>query len=411
MPRCYFLSVALMTTVLCAGVDSLTITRTVKVPEGTFGHLDQLREEARREREEGHPYPLLTVGDREFEVQPGAKFPFRHLLKCSDVDLTIAGSNDTKRPTVRAEVRQAALWALGWSRAYSATSKLLDYLGEVDLATGEIVEGLVLGEHVARVDLCADFQGWDLVGTDREAERFLCRARPSRSKREDGSEVKSEPVVRLHGRPGATFTGYEWSRGGPLMVRLYRKDVEIARSGKDWMRAVWERHGSYDPELPVWRLEVQIRREALHQLGADGEFSKLKLDALWRYAFGAERIGKKWTGWLSYRKPVGDSNRSRWPVDDRWRALREARFIDDATPAVRDRRRKADLKRAVAQARGQLATIAASLDIGGEQLLEQTIDAYRHLVAEKEKHEELEARFTARVARRRSYLRPVEVAS
>jgi hypothetical protein len=208
-------------------------------------------------------------------------------------------------------------------------------------------------EVLSRIDLAVDFQGEDFFGDDRELRSFLCRARSARNGEPESRGVGAGAV--RYGDPGErSFTGYTWGSGARgIMCRLYLKTLELAQKGKEWMREVWEREPGYVRADPVWRLEIELKREVLADLGVSG-WDASRLPSLWGYAVGAPGEG----GWISRRRPDGCVNRSRWPVSDDWLMLQRASFGGPSCAAVRERHRFATLDELMRQAIGVLTTAA-----------------------------------------------------
>lgn len=147
---------------------------------------------------------------------------------------------------------------------------------------------------VSRVDLAADFIS-DYVMDSWDRLAWVTRAKQIDSHSSDQH-----------------FTGWSIGMGGVIAARLYDKTCEIGKSGKSWAAELWLPSGWKSGET-VWRLEFEIKREALKEMG----FSDLdrvldNLDGLWRYA----------TQWLQLTVPnPDDSTRSRWPLHPLWHAL------------------------------------------------------------------------------------------
>lgn len=62
------------------------------------------------------------------------------------------------------------------------------------------------------------------------------------------------------------FSGIVFGQGSFLSARLYDKTLQIKKSKQDYLRELWWMEG-WDRESPVWRLEFQIRRAVLMELG------------------------------------------------------------------------------------------------------------------------------------------------
>ncbi len=72
-------------------------------------------------------------------------------------------------------------------------------------------------------------------------------------------------------------------------------------------------------ELPVWRMEFQIRRERLNEMGINSTLDlEHKLNGLWQYCC---------QNWLRLTLPSDtDSAKTRWPNHPLWAALQKANF-------------------------------------------------------------------------------------
>jgi hypothetical protein len=68
---------------------------------------------------------------------------------------------------------------------------------------------------------------------------------------------------------GRSFSGLEIS-SGEMKGRLYDKDLEIRTKSKKFMYDIWNiNEGELPKELRVIRIEFQLRRVALKELGID----------------------------------------------------------------------------------------------------------------------------------------------
>lgn len=74
---------------------------------------------------------------------------------------------------------------------------------------------------------------------------------------------------------------------------------------------------------PGLGVEFEIGRAALNDLQLVRPDDVLAaVPSLWRYCS---------TEWLTLRRPTSDSNRSRWPIDERWVAVQAASLVHGAT--------------------------------------------------------------------------------
>jgi hypothetical protein len=209
---------------------------------------------------------------------------------------------------------------------------------------------------VSEVHLCADIAGWELSLADAPA--FITRGH-RRKTHTEGDEVADEDVEEDYLRPslemnmtGRRCTGYEFSKGAAHSCTIYDKTKEITVSRKDWMQAVWTSNG-WDGEARITRVEFRNKRECLKELGVDDpSFLLDKLPGLWAYST---------LQWLRHTVPTQDSNRGRWECSPFWRAIQQADFFGNGTPAVRERKRVGDLQLICQMLSGCSTTAAAYL--------------------------------------------------
>jgi len=154
---------------------------------------------------------------------------------------------------------------------------------------------------------------------------------------------------------GRRFSGFTFGKGD-VVCRIYNKTLLMASRGEHWQEEVWV---GCDPELPVWRLEFQLRRRALRRFSL--EMMEQALDArqsLWQYL----------TEWISLRQPCADGNRGRWKEASGWSVLRSAQLGSPASALVPARRREASQERLVRGFVGYATSLGA---VGPEQDMDE----------------------------------------
>jgi len=235
------------------------------------------------------------------------------------LDVAVDAHPRCPAPDIRVRLRSQCLWAEGVRAGVAAARRIADELFDLtawDERTGEVYDEPWV-ERVSRIDLAVDWQpgpgGW-LPNLERDLDRFVTRAIKRRA---DVAAVLHKKRERL--------TGLSFGKT-PLMVRIYDRVEELRVSEKTWMRELWERTAAraglaFDAYGPVWRLEAQLSRPVLRELRVDGQALDdadsvlAALSAIWGYVTG---------DWLRLAVPQADSNRSRWPTDPCWQALRTA---------------------------------------------------------------------------------------
>ncbi len=432
--------------VISRGIDTIVLTWEAPVAPDAREELAHLRDLSRERRETKDATPTVwhALG-MTFEVGT-AKGPFRYLLTSRDaMTVAVMGANLAGTPTVKAELRAQFLWTLGYRAAVERARQLVGCL--VTGKDGPPDRDLDLGvERVFRVDLAVDFQGWGFDGLDGEYDRWRCVAHNKHA---------------THGPRGtAKFTGYSFGLGGDTGFRVYDKTQEIGeqeseahrkrvrleghkawmakRPARDvkrmpgkkaWFPTVWEAQARalgvpYDRAATVWRAEAQLRGEALKQLGVRRDFLEVfatKADGVWRSVVGAptwrpER-GERGKAWLSFREPSPPldwhpprrlPDRTRAPIDRRWRELQRVVFVSEAAPAVRERAREISEERLVVGMRGYAVSYAAhkglplGLGVTSGAVITRTLDDLRAALLSRDATEDRS--FMARTVDKRALM-------
>ncbi|MCE5324869.1 MAG: hypothetical protein LLG01_00495 [Planctomycetaceae bacterium] len=231
-------------------------------------------------------------------------------------------ANVISRPNVKIEVRSETLWRLGARRSVERIVGILKRHGAS--------VGLV---KVSRADLCADV------------------LLPETSWREDlrGCLVsRASDIEPRYSR--REFSGFSLGKGA-IVGRLYNKPKEIAeKSFKEWMYPIWGVEAV--PEgYKIVRVEYQLRREALKELGVD------VVDDLWRYepniwAYCCQN-------WLTVKDNPGAHHTQR-NLLDWWEVVQNGyKGAQGAWPQVRAKAVKANLRALLQQWVGLTGSIAA----------------------------------------------------
>jgi hypothetical protein len=227
--------------------------------------------------------------------------------------------------------------------------------------------------NVSRIDIYADFQGWEPQVTD--LARFVSFSRHRRGFQEDQQVYMTGPRL----------TGFMFGKGD-LAARIYDKTVEIQRRGVSWLPDLW---GIDVSGQPVWRLEFQYRRAVLAEFNLSGVDETVgSVQDLWRY--GTEQ-------WMSLRVPTNHSVRRRWPVDRVWEEIRTIRIVPSMTGVVRRRLEEANELRLLQGLQGYATSLAARRD---RQELGDALEDFERLVSRY--LESRGRRFTEEVKRKRA---------
>jgi hypothetical protein len=296
---------------LYCGVDTLEATFEGELVDGLISRLQAAKDRAQLL---DRPQPFY-VGGEEFFMTPKGSGTYRFVLKDSDIILRVSVAA-SGIPPVSVRLLAHALATHGHKELYERAVRLAASLGADRENT------------LSRLDLCLDVQGFEF--TDRDFENLVCRA-SARSVHKDGDGVTY--------RVGT----------GAVVFRIYRKDAELKAKNKLSYAKVWESAERYDPTAPVWRIEVQYRRDALKELSAGTVRESFEiLPGL--FAYGVE--------WCKLCVPSG-ANKSRWPLDPRWEVLPGLWGASAPQPRIRHAARAESEGRIVSRLSGALASLGA----------------------------------------------------
>jgi len=339
---------------LASGIDALYLSGHGRLSKGFLARLEDERIFADRVSRRV-PFEL---GEQYFGLAPHGWSKYRF---CLDHETGRIGFTASRRlPSVRVQPRAEFLHSAGPEETVRHFEALLR----------PFVEDMVLS--VARLDLFLDVEGMALCAADRGA--FVCRA-------DDAMTYET----------GNALTGFSFGsrRTQRISARLYDKTAQMTAKGTDWWEAVWgERH---TPGAQVWRIEFEIGRGALSDLGLYRPDAVLAAaPSLWRYCT---------SDWLTLRSPRRDANRSRWPLDPRWEVVRLATLAHGGTELrfIREHKRASSIQRLMPALVGYLVAFAIW---AGTTDLQNTLEALSASV----ENDEIVRRmtFAERVQRRRA---------
>lgn len=144
--------------------------------------------------------------------------------------------------------------------------------------------------QASRIDLYADLAGWSIRHGDRAG-------------------LVTHADLRAHFRAGTDELETVQAGKSPLLIRCYRKDIEVRERG-GFAPVFWD---GWDG--PVTRTEVQVGSEKLRAFGISSVSDALASRGdLWRYATGE---------FLELREPAAGPRES-WTVRPEWRIVQDA---------------------------------------------------------------------------------------
>jgi hypothetical protein len=423
-----------MTLVVATGLETIAYTADVRIDGHVIADLAAAKEQAALTPDTP---PYLTVNGTDYAILPTGRRGYQYLLR-SEL-CTIAVTTVANMRPVHVELGAFATWSFSARLAYERTRMDVAAIAAHEYECSSMgARGHAAREpdhgwaaKVSRVDFTVDLQGWsppyDLhrrmitrarkkEGHDGEwhcdcGEPWYPRARfcgwCGRTA-DDVRRAQRATTARYFPRgvmPGVDFMmgvdheGFVWGKGSPLMARVYDKTFQIhtKERSKMWFRDLWERTRGYNPDAAVWRVELQVRREALGNFEIRGsskddrwpvetvEDAFKYAASIWRYlaggyspacdACGAMAAHASYCGdcgadipyckgWMELRIP-GRTRRTNWPLDAMWAHLQTVRFEDSGAPLTVARKVAAgiDTRALARQAIGCLASMAASAGV------------------------------------------------
>ena len=266
------------------GVDSLYLSYKGNLDPNQGERLALLKQRAQGKTEVDQALAQHPIGSHLFEVLGRGAGRFPYILVDNCFRLQVSGSNAKLLPLAYVQLSSEYLAAVGVEEAEKALRFCVASLGPIEGEAG-----------IARVDLFVDFTtplDFDALGV----REWITR---------------SEGKARYYQHDA--LSGWTFGQGGQLSARLYDKTLEIQKSKKYWLHELWAAAG-WEPAQPVWRMEFQVKREALKELGIRSVPDLLaKRHNLWQYVC---------EDYLRLAVPSDtDQTRSRWPNHPLWDAL------------------------------------------------------------------------------------------
>jgi hypothetical protein len=312
--------------VLASGVDSLYVSFKGEVGAERLDDLELLKVRA---QETGQTQVIDWAHDRKTLVQPSGWGSYRYWLRCGDFDVFVGRGRSL--PAVYARIASEFIHEVG---PVGALADLSAFVGTLLLAKPDQAV-------CSRVDVYTDFQGW--VPRSEDYDCFITRSRRN----------TCHSAVQYDGR---RFTGFTFGRDA-MVARLYYKSLEIAHSGKHWMRDFWGK--GHDLAAPVWRLEFQLRREARAECSLiTPEDVLAQRQGLWAYAMQ----------WLSLRDPRPRVPRTRWPIAEVWSQLTVSQLGAPQSALVRRRIKQHNESVLVRGLTGYVSSLAAVTGVSDLEL-------------------------------------------
>ncbi|MCF8568386.1 hypothetical protein LLE49_27080 [Alicyclobacillus tolerans] len=322
-----------------ANVDTLIahvlIPNAIRLYTPFIAHMQQI------ESEFGHEATVTEFGGLEIQYYPERTTSHWHAFKiwipsestqAVSIEFRIYDreqKEESKQWPIEVVFRSSTCWSLPFRELWEWTIQILQSLVSTSVPLETILS------RVSRIDVAVDTDTLQFQEEDRN--RFTSRARyqanygESQCYSEDFGDIDSEEVSNMVETAtyhrGSECTGFVFGKGS-LLARIYNKWFEITKShsyknDKQFFAGIWKQAG-WNIEKDVWRIEFQLRREALH------EFKEANTQRTYAEMSVPETVEKiaaifpyLMLEWLTYRTPTRDKNKAKWPIDPHWKQMVE----------------------------------------------------------------------------------------
>ena len=316
--------------ILASGIDSLYLSIKAEWLHRNFlEYLD--KEKTRAELEEKSISIEFENEDKSEEwkgiICPYGAMGYKWLLISKDYKMKIADWNESKqtiRPNIMVDISSECLWTLGPKAAAGKIISLFSGLG-----------AKLLSVKPNRVDICVDV----LLDVNLWTSAIMVDSRVTRSRKLKTNYDNSTMETITIGN-------------GKLIARIYDKVREIKfHSKKDWMYDIWGIKNVPDSNKVI-RVEFQIRREVIKELGIDTITHLFThIENLWAYCT---------INWLKFQDNPGKHHTQRKTLPF-WEGIQNGfRKEQDANPLIRSKAINIDTKQLFNQTHGLMTSFTAA---------------------------------------------------
>ena len=275
--------------ILRTGIDSLYLSFWGELAEDTSIRLNKLKELARSDLSARTSLAQIKFHEHLFEVAGNGRHTFAYVLTDAWYRVEVSKKDAKSAPLAHCRIASELLTTCGADWAVHDLCKVVSMIG-----------ALSDPPSVSRADLCVDFV------TDYSIDQIQNSEWVTKARRFD-SHIDER-----------RFSGLSIAAGSPLSARLYNKTLEMKKNPRPYLEHLW-REAGWDGVSDVWRLEFQLRRQALRDLSVV-RYSDLadSLAGIWEYCTHK---------WLRHTLPLeADRNQSRWPLSPLWLLMQSAQW-------------------------------------------------------------------------------------
>ncbi len=199
-------------------------------------------------------FKLAKVDGIEYRVMASASASYSVILQNGDISIFLRKfSKKIKNPIVKVEFRAEYLARLGYIKCVQQVERLIQSV---------FIENPIY--KVKEIHLATDIQGYEFTLLDTFRIKTLSRNCQIFDESDRNSFLSNRK-----------FTGMSFGKGD-LMLRIYNKTIEITKNKKKgFIQSLkWEHNPLFNPDLNVWRVEGQIRRDKLKELALEYQTTK-----------------------------------------------------------------------------------------------------------------------------------------
>jgi len=211
--------------------------------------------------EEGFHTRVFNLNGFDFALKRGGASGYKYLLQNSELGLILLIKNqktkaDSSGPHLKIEVSPKVIS----EHSVSSLQCLLDNIADIVSLKGNYQSS------GCAVHLALDFQGWEPpVAFDR---LVTCRSRRVTDHNGISHLTLDNDICSVYGKGQS----YLFGSASTIQMAVYNKTLEARASDKlDYMGQCWSTksssfdHALYDPDLPVWRVEVRFHHSVINQ--------------------------------------------------------------------------------------------------------------------------------------------------
>jgi hypothetical protein len=282
--------------ILSSGIDSiyLSVCATLHEPEKIYSYLADLKKKSVELNED-------QVGSFDenffFKVHKTGSKGYEYVLLSNEYCFKIMKTQSSIIPNILIEIRSEKLWGIGLKESVKEALKIINAIvTRVDWV------------KISRIDLCCDYlmkkQDWNLDILKKK----VTRAKKKQIYLDEADELTGISIG-----------------SGPLMLRMYDKEKEIIKSGKEWFYEIWKiEKGTVPEDSLILRIEFQVRRDILKEF-CISEIDDVyeALNALWAY------FTKEWFKILKVNGITQKNNKDRQEIETYWEVIQSTTFNNE----------------------------------------------------------------------------------